>query len=481
MNVDWISVLPGPVRSALYFALQRLIGSRVRAAWLDLRAWSLLAPQELERAIDRRLGETLTRAGTSSEYYRDLKLTRQSGESAGDFLARHPVLTREVLRDNFARLVTDRQRGAITGPESHAGRGYDWLVVKTGGTTGVPTSVIHDAWFRDYGRATRLFTQALCGFPLGVRYFRLWGSEQDLLQSAERFDRQLLRNLHGEIPLNAFRAKEAELRHHLETMHRHPRVRHLMAYVDAAASLAEFIEEHQLPPPRFNTIMACAGTVTPEWRALLERVYHAEVFDKYGSRECAEIASECCAHEGLHVISPNVFVEIVDDDGQPCAPGQPGHVLVTLLNNHTFPMIRYAIGDLAVWEEGVIPCTCGLSFPRLRSIQGRADDMLTTESNTLLSSVFVRHFVGVSLNRQLILEWQLEQCAALDFVFRYVAKNQQGLPENLAALESALKTALGRSSIVHFEAVAEIPPSPTGKVRWIINRTRRRENQRLTG
>ena len=84
-------------------------------------------------------------------------------------------------------------------------------------------------------------------------------------------------------------------------------------------------------------------------------------------------------------------------------------------------------------------------------------------------------------DRQLILEWQLEQCAALDFVFRYVAKNQQGLPENLAALESALKTALGRSSIVHFEAVAEIPPSPTGKVRWIINRTRRRENLRLTG
>ena len=216
--------------------------------------------------------------------------------------------------------------------------------------------------------------------------------------------------------------------------------------------------------------MACAGTVTDASRILLEKVFRAEVFDKYGSRECADIACECSAHAGLHIYSPNVFVEIVDRSGRACRSGETGQVLITLLNNHSFPMIRYAIGDLAIAVDPSQPCSCGLAFPKLASIQGRADDMLTTEDGTSLSSVFVRHFVGVSLNRQLIYKWQLEQDGPGNFVFRYVPAGVEGLSQNVDDLAKAFRLALGQSIRIRFEEVGDIPTSPTGKHRWIINR-----------
>jgi phenylacetate-CoA ligase len=308
----------------------------------------------------------------------------------------------------------------------------------------------------------------LCGFPLGTPYFRLWGSEKDLLGQQENSGRRLLRWLLGEIPMNAFRAKEEDLVRHVETFKRYPEICHLMAYVDAAVSLAEFIEQKNLPRRRFNSIMACAGTVTEEWREVLHRVFGAEIFDKYGSRDCADIACECRGHCGLHVYSPNIYLEIVDEKNQPCPPGQEGRILITLLNNRVFPMIRYEIGDIGTWAERS-PCPCGLPFPRIEGLKGRADEMLLTEDGTRLSSVFVRHFVGVSLNRQLIREWQFEQTSRLAFVFRYIPRTEAGLPENLRQIERSFKMALGNSASIQMLAVSEIPPAPSGKHRWILN------------
>lgn len=471
MNVDWICKLPAPVRAVAYFGLQRAIGSDILRAWREFQAWERFSREELESAIETRLGQLLDSAVTHSEHYRELGLERRPRERASEFIGRFPILTRETVRSRFPQLVIDAYRGQIRSPDSVSGKRYDWLVVKTGGTTGVPTAVIHDAACRDSGRATRLYSQRLCGFPLGTPYFRLWGSEQDLLQQKEKTDRRVLRNLLGEVPMNAFRAKEAELQHHLEVMRAHPEIHHMMAYVDASVSLATYIEARGWAAPKLKTIMACAGTVTPEWRSILERTFGAEVFDKYGSRECSDIACECSAHAGLHIYSPHVYVEIVDADGQPCGPGQTGRILVTLLNNLTFPMIRYEIGDMAIWAEDGL-CACGSPFPRLQSLEGRNDEMLLTEDGTRLSSVFIRHFVGVSLNRQLIREWQFEQVDRKQFVFRYVPLREEGLGENLEALRSSFRAALGASAQIEMRGVAEISPSPTGKVRWIVNRCR---------
>lgn len=473
MNVNWLFKLPAPVRRSIYFGLQTVIGSKVASTWREMQSWERLSPEAHDAKVEQSLSRTLEGAVQHSEYYRQLGLVRKPGESAAQFLQRFPILDREIIRSDFTRIVIDPLRSEITSPQSVSSKRYDWLVVKTGGTTGNPTTIVHDASARDWGRSTRLLAAKMCGHPLGVRYFRLWGSEPDLLKEQASLQLRVLFNLVGAMPLNAFRAKESDLLRHHATLMAHPEIDSMMAYVDAAAGLAEFIEERGLARPKLRTIMACAGTVTPEWRALLQRVFQAEVFDKYGSRDCCDMACECSQHNGLHVYSANCFIEIVDDNLKPCPPGVTGRILVTLLNNPTFPMIRYSVGDLGQWAPPG-PCACGLAWPRIQSLQGRLDDMLTTEDGTQLSSVFVRHFVGVSLNRQIIREWQLEQSDAKKFIFRYIPTRTEGLAENLDKLKSSFLLAFGKSVEIELVQVSEIPPSKTGKVRWIINTYKKR-------
>jgi phenylacetate-CoA ligase len=460
------------MRRALYFGLQTAIGSKILFVWREFLAWEHFTPEQLHQAIESKLSALLLTATTHSVYYRGLNLARPSGKTAREWLKRFPTLSRTQVREHFTGIVVDALRDEIKSPESDSPRPYDWLAVKTGGTTGVPTTVIHDANQRDWGRATRLYAARHCGFPMGTPYFRLWGSEADLLKQQASLQQRMLQSLNAEVTMNAFKAREADLRRHLDTMLAHPQIHHLMSYVDAAASLAMFIQDQKLARPKLKSIMACAGTVTPEFRRLLEETFAAEVFDKYGSRDCCDMACECSHHTGLHVLSPNAFLEIVDDQGRDCPPGQPGRILVTLLNNFAFPLIRYEIGDVGVWAADS-PCPCGSPFPRLQGLQGRQDDMLVTEDGTWQSSAFIRHFVGVSLNRQLIREWQMEQTDRAKFVFRYIPLNTERLEDNLKKLKASFQLVFGHSAQIEMQQVQEIPPTPTGKIRWIINSYRK--------
>ncbi|MBI3307419.1 MAG: hypothetical protein HYZ84_06425 [Candidatus Omnitrophica bacterium] len=470
MNIiNGLSYLPRSMRQQLYFGIQTVIGSRVRPVWEEFLSWERLTPAELDQAVEKKLSNILEAATTGSEYYRNFNLPRRSGETARQWLKQFPILERLKVRENFTSIVRDDLRSQITSREVNSPAGYSWLMVKTGGTTGMPTTVVHDANTRDWGRATRLYGLKQCGFPLGKPYIKLWGSERDLLQQQISLQQRVLQALHAEIPLNAFRAREEDLQRHLKVMLAHPEIKHLMSYVDAAASLAIFIRDKNLRVPKFETIMACAGTVTPGYRALLEETFSAEVFDKYGSRDCCDLACECKSHTGLHVYSPQAVIEIVDEQGRECAPGQSGRILVTMLNNRSFPMIRYSIGDLGVWAEPGA-CACGSPFPRMQSVLGREDDMLSTQDGTLQSSSFVRHFVGVSLNRQLIHEWQFEQTGPKDFIFRYVPLKTEGLEEDLNRLKQSIRLVFGASANIEMCRVNEIPPSASGKIRWIINR-----------
>jgi phenylacetate-CoA ligase len=480
LNVDWLARLPAPARRGLYFALQRAVGSRIGPIWREFLSWETLSQAAHDAAVGKRLFRILDHATRSSEYYRDLAIPPRDGESAVDWLRRFPILTRRTVREEFPRFVSDALRAEIPSPASVSTQRYGWLVVSTGGTTGVPTTVVHDPAARDWGRATRLYAARASGFPLGVPYFRLWGSEADLFKVEAALHLRIQRALLGEILLNAFKAREEDLLRHHAAMRVRPDIHHMMAYVDAAATLAMFITDRALPRPRLRSVQACAGTVTPDFRKVIEETFSCRVFDKYGSRECTDMACECSHHTGLHVFSPNCFLEIVDDNGNACAPGQLGRVLVTNLNNRTFPLIRYEIGDVAAWSKPG-PCPCGSPFPRLRGVEGRQDDLLVTEDGHLQSSIFVRHFVGVSLNRHLIREWQLEQTDSRRFVFRYVPIRSEGLSENLAALDGMFRRFLGNSITVDFEEVSGIAPSRTGKVRWILNSYRNTSSSLASG
>ena len=94
-------------------------------------------------------------------------------------------------------------------------------------------------------------------------------------------------------------------------------------------------------------------------------------YQVYGTADVGAIAYETSAREGL-VIDEGVLVEIVrPGTGEPVAAGHVGEVVVTMLDNADYPLIRFATGDLSATIAGASPC--GRTNQRIKGWLGRAD------------------------------------------------------------------------------------------------------------
>ena len=108
-----------------------------------------------------------------------------------------------------------------------------------------------------------------------------------------------------------------------------------------------------------------ARVVHDAWRVPLQ--------DSYSADETATMALSCPAGDGLHVQEECVRLELLADDGRPCAPGEVGRVVVSTLHNFAMPLLRYAIGDHAEAGER---CGCGRGLARIRRIAGRTRNLM---------------------------------------------------------------------------------------------------------
>jgi phenylacetate-CoA ligase len=114
-----------------------------------------------------------------------------------------------------------------------------------------------------------------------------------------------------------------------------------------------------------------------EARDDLEEALRLKAFDSYGLSEMfgPGVAFECQEQNGLHIWEDNFLVEILDPEGEQCAPGEHGELVLTTLTKEAMPLIRYHTGDVTyVMDDG--DCNCGRTCVRLHRFLGRADDML---------------------------------------------------------------------------------------------------------
>ncbi|MGY8527142.1 phenylacetate--CoA ligase family protein [Paracidovorax citrulli] len=100
-----------------------------------------------------------------------------------------------------------------------------------------------------------------------------------------------------------------------------------------------------------------------------------QVRQMYGTADLGLIAYEAAGADGW-VVDEGVLVEIVEPGGtQPVPEGEVGEVVVTVLANPDYPLIRFATGDLSAIVAGSSrqPSPCGRTNIRLRGWLGRAD------------------------------------------------------------------------------------------------------------
>ncbi|HEX4248697.1 MAG TPA: AMP-binding protein [Pseudonocardia sp.] len=201
-----------------------------------------------------------------------------------------------------------------------------------------------------------------------------------------------------------------------------------------------------------SAVLSISEPLLPEIRAALTRAWNAPVLNVWGASEGAS-AGSCGRGPGLHLSDDLAIVELVDRQGRPVPPNQlAAKVYVTVLFNHTMPLIRYEITDELMALEG--PCQCGSVFQLVDDPKGRLDDTFHYAGATevLVHPHVFRSALG---KRGDVLEYQVRQTpAGAD-----VAVCCEG-PVDLAALAGDLRAGLAGLGLPG----AEVTVSPVARI-----------------
>lgn len=372
----------------------------------------------------------------------------RAGTLGPDDWARVPLLTRPRAQ----ALGNDLHAESI--PESHAP--FTWL--STSGSTGVPLKVCTTS-------VTRLMFDAIslrehrwhrrdASLKLGV--IRFLGDE------AERGPEGVRRPTWGPPidqvmetgPMAALHIGN-DVATQLEWLERE-RPRILITYPSNAAELVREAARRGRTLPALDELRLFSEVLDDETRALLRDAFGARVTDNYSANEVGYVALRCAEHGSYHVQCENVIVEVLDERGRACAPGETGRVVLTTLHSLASPMLRYENGDHA--RVGA-PCPCGRGSPVLACVHGRTRGMVVLPDGR-------RHWpvMGFPRFREIapIVQHQIVQHGLDDVEVRLVSERPVTRDEE-AKLAEFVHRALKHPFPLRFSYVERVERSPVGK------------------
>jgi phenylacetate-CoA ligase len=198
-------------------------------------------------------------------------------------------------------------------------------------------------------------------------------------------------------------------------------------------------------------------------RAKIEESFQTRAFDSYGMTEYCGLIQEC-EFGRMHLAPEYGYLEILDDDNQPVAPGAEGHFVWTGFLNNAMPLIRYRIGDRGRWHTGS-ECACRRAFPQVVPTITRDSDILRSADGRLFSPR--------ALNQLLKHASSLRFCQFVHdrpdrVVVRAVASNGHAT-EEMMQIRAGLQDLLGSN----MKVIAELAPAPIsrpgGKIPLILS------------
>lgn len=441
------SVLPEPlIRTTANSLIHSLcVGS-------ELMQWR--NPSRVRKEQLRRLQQLLRYAQQYSPYYsRQLQgqdFTNTSWQQFADL----PILSRETLRQQGTRL--DCQPAPATHGEVSE--------TMTSGSTGSPVKVratqrVASVWFanalRDHlwhGRdaastmaAIRWHKDKVGMAPEGLES-RDWGEPHAFFYKTGR---------------GYFLNSSSSIRQQLQWLRKH-RPDYLITHPSNLQSLLQDLLRSGDDLPFLKQLRTVGESVSPELRNLTRSVLGIGLVDFYSSQELGYVALQCPQSEHYHVLSDSVVLEIVDDRGDPCPPGEPGRVLLTSLHNYATPLIRYDIDDRAVLGEG---CRCGRGLPVLKQVLGRSRNMVSmSDGSSKWPNLGFRAMMEVADIQQ----FQVVQ-HALDRLELKLVLPGPLLAEQESQLEAILRRFLEFPFQVDITYHAQIPRSASGKYEDFLN------------
>ena len=335
-----------------------------------------------------------------------------------------PLLTREILQAHNDELLDGRP---VSG--------------KTSGATSVPVRV---HWNRARSLLDNRDNLAYAGWFGGVlpnaRIVALSAHEKkpDTFEVASPLDDQL-----------------AFLRERIE---RHG-MRSLISYPTNLAQLSGHLLDSGRTVPELQRIVCMSELFEPSQEALIRRAFpNARVAATYSCTEVGMVAGRCPHNpDNYHLMAHKLGVEFLRADGEPCAEGELGQIVITDYRNRAMPFIRYAIGDLAA----PVRCDCGkIPLPALTRLLGKQRGLLRHPDGGFVFSTELSPHIRDSPE---VRQYQVLQNTRTAFTVRAIARDGA----DAAAFETRMRALFARhfgpAATVDVDWCDAIPRLPGGK------------------
>jgi len=439
-----------------YYWYQRRFGGVFLEELKHCQKRAFFTVQEWEKYQETELRKVLLHAYLTVPYYS--KLWREMGLDEAKIkqfrledLPALPLLDKHTFRAIGATTMLSST------PEPHGEFLY------SSGSTGTPTKVLyskrmHQKYFAIFETTINNWAGLDYKVPRGVIGGRRIIREGDAKGPFYRYN-----FIEKQAYFSAYHISAETARNYVEGMKKYG-VEYMTGYASANYFLARFIEEEGIEAPKLRAVLTSSEKLTPEMRDTFRRVYGCESFDSYNGVDLCNLISEC-EHHRLHIVPDVGIVEVLDQEGKPCKPGETGEIISTGLLNFDQPLIRYRMGDFLRLSADQ-NCPCGRNMVVVDEIVGRIEDTVIGPDGREMM-----RFHGIFINLPCIIEAQVIQYELTVFEIKIVVAKQP-TEEDLNMIRKRMASQLGDIQL-SINIVDAIEKSPNGKFKSVISHVKR--------
>ncbi len=447
------------LRRLLTSGLLRFAATGVYDKLLCINELEFASTERLEQLRDKKLTDLIDYCYRFVPYYKDV-LEKAGVITEGRVLLENfkniPPLTKQIIRSEGDNLL----------PRRYDGKGrYENT---SGGSTGEPVRFYQDSRYEQLNTANKLYFNRVLGKRPGDAEIKLWGSDRDIIQGSLTAKDRLINFFYNRRFFNCYNLGDEQLEQ-LRLLNNSFKPCAYWSYMEAANELADYIaktDKYFYPP---KLIVSTIGLLPEHIRQKIEKNLRCDVYNQYGSREVGAIACECGEKDGLHTFPWSHYVEMLDERLEPVEKGGEGEVFITPLENYAMPMLRYAIGDVAV--SGGSGCGCGRGGFKLQEVKGRTLGYFVRGDGSLAHS----HFIVQALFFHYWIErFQVVQ-DSIDRICINIKKRSdcQAAQNDIEQIKQKCRAFMGQGCEVELKFVDSIEPTASGKYLYTICKVKR--------
>lgn len=326
----------------------------------------------------------------------------------------------------------------------------------TSGSTGLPLTIFIDRKATDYEDAiwTRTF------FENGLSPF----DKMVIFSDPRSFTKKKLFNYFGLMRreyISIFENPQKQL----SFLKRYkPQI--IKGYPSSILSIVDACDYKKCSDFKPRLIFTTAELLDSLTRKFINSTFEVDLLDNYSCNEFGLLSWECHHHMGYHMNADRVFFEFLDSSGKAVNPGESGEIICTDLINRAMPLIRYQTND--VGTPMAERCSCGITLPLLKLINGRKDDFLKTTDGQLVPPTIFFPYPFESFKE--LKQFRVIQTHSnhLDIQLA-VETNFVNDPRIFEKAQCEIKRVFGKDMDVTFQILPSIPIDPNGKLRKIIS------------